>query len=208
MKRKGSVARSSRIHRARLNHSIARFWLILGLVVTILGGGFLLFNLRKPYLPGKGGQLIVRQAPAFPETKEQPRKQELSFYKTLNGKGDKTSSEIHLQSPKTAKGSSKLNASRPIKAMSAQANSPFTKRYTLQVGSFMEQSSAQKIVSRLVGKGYPAYLSKIQLPAQDVRYRVRVGAFGDKDKAKILAERLEKEEGLKSFIAFTEPVTQ
>jgi cell division septation protein DedD len=203
------MARSSNIHRAReLNHTKARFWLILGLVVAILGGGLLFYNQQKPSLPAKGGQLIVRPAPVFPETKVRPKEQELSFYKTLTEKADKAPSVVHPRPPQKTEGSSRMNSSRAAKATSVQAYDPLTKRFTLQVGSFMEQSSAQKFVSRLVGKGYPAYLSKTQLPTQDVRYRVRVGAFEDKDKAKILAERLEKEEGLKSFIAFAEPLTQ
>ncbi len=92
----------------------------------------------------------------------------------------------------------------------AAAKSPVSPRkgpskgYTLQVGSFQEKQSAQRLVRHLVGKGYPAYWVKADLGGEEVRYRVRVGSFSDKQDARKLAERLENREGLKSFVAYRE----
>ena len=155
----------------------------------------MLFNVQKPSRVEKGGRLIVGQPSVSPESSKEHKKEELTFYKTLTDKGNKAPSVVNPhQSKKIVQNSLAVDTDRPVMGRE--------KRYTLQVGSFMEKNAAQKLVAKLVGKGYPAYLVKAQLAIQDIRYRVRVGSFGDKTQAKALAERLEKEEGLKSFIAY------
>ncbi|MCI0529551.1 MAG: SPOR domain-containing protein, partial [Nitrospira sp.] len=74
--------------------------------------------------------------------------------------------------------------------------------------SFVEMESAKKLVRKLTGKVYPAYLINTTVAEVETRYRVRVGSFVDKVKAKSVAEQLEKEEALKSFITFLEKGSQ
>ncbi len=148
--------------------------------------------------PEKVGRLIVG---------DPSKKEELTFYKTLTDRGDKRSPAIDLK-PTKALSSPKVDQRRPAQTQVNKSNHPVLNLYTLQVGSFVEKESAQKLVRKLTGKGYPAYLFKVMVTGGETRYRVRVGSFADKMKAKSVAERLEKEEALKSFITFLEKGSQ
>ena len=179
----------------------------------------------------EGGRLIIRERPSqkLPrgpdkETpKDLPRKEELTFYQALTDKADKNSSRLDLQPRNVAPSSKSKSIKTQLnkkggqdsgsadKAMrqSASGGMPehtpphlIEKRYTLQVGSFTEKASAQRLAQKLVGRGYPAYVIKTLLADRDVRYRVRVGHFADKIQAKAIAGRLEEQEGLKAFIAY------
>ena len=79
---------------------------------------------------------------------------------------------------------------------------PEGRSFTLQVGSFVQQKSADRLVKKLRARGYPAYLVEVHFPDQATMYRVRVGSFSDKRAAKKLARRLAEKEGLQSFIAY------
>ena len=174
-----------------------------------------------------GGRLIIkeRSTQKFPRgpVKETPkdltRKEELTFYQTLTDKADKNSSRLDLQPRKVAPSSKPKSAQARLNTKTGQGSEqadkavlqakpkyalpPMTKKlYTLQVGSFLEKESAQKLAQKLVGRGYTAYIIKTLLADREVRYRVRVGYFVDKIQAKAIAGRLEKQEGIKSFIAF------
>jgi cell division protein FtsN len=161
--------------------------------------GLLLFDKnQQSSKPEKVGRLIVG---------DQPKKEELTFYKTLTERGDKRPPAADLK-PAKALPSPKVDKRRPAQTPVQEATHPTLKLYTLQVGSFVEKESAQKVVRKLTAKGYPAYLVKVMVSDGEMRYRVRVGSFADKMKAKPVAERLEKEEALKSFITFLEKGSQ
>jgi len=74
-------------------------------------------------------------------------------------------------------------------------------KYTIQVGSFAEESPAAALTKRLKGKGYDAYVIKSDVPGVGVRWRVRVGHFENRVEAQSVAQRLQKKEGLAFFLA-------
>ncbi len=66
-------------------------------------------------------------------------------------------------------------------------------QYTVQIGSFKNESHAKKLQNKLKSKGYPAFLKQVEL-AQGTRFRVRVGSFENSDIAKNYADILLKKE--------------
>ncbi len=195
-------------HARRAISSTPRIFIIGTLVLLALAGiGLLLFgqNFRggateqESSKPEKIGRLIVE---------EQPKKEELTFYKTLTDRGDKRPPAADLKPPKTLSNPFEANKPQLAQTKINKSNNSESKFYTLQVGSFVEMESAQKLVRKLTGKGYPAYLINTTVADGETRYRVRVGSFVDKVKAKSVAEQLEKQEALKSFITFLEKGSQ
>ncbi len=70
--------------------------------------------------------------------------------------------------------------------------------FVVQVVATRERKEADAIARRLVGKGYPAFVT---LPANGPRmFRVRVGTFADRRQAESTASRLRKEEQFKPWI--------
>ena len=66
--------------------------------------------------------------------------------------------------------------------------------FTVQVGSFINEKNANNLCYELKEKGYDAYISEIQEPANFVNnkhYRVRVGKFGTRMEAENVKEQLE-----------------
>lgn len=134
--------------------------------------------------------------------KEASQKDEFTFYQSLTAPGDQPAAVgLPPAKKKPAEETAQVQVprKRPLKE---------THQYTLQVGSFAERQSADRLVARLVRKGYSAYMMEARLQDQGVRYRVRVGSFSDKKRARVLAERLAKREGLQSFVAFAGPENQ
>lgn len=67
-------------------------------------------------------------------------------------------------------------------------------RFTIQVASFKDTQSADKLVGELRGKGYPAYQLRTDVPEKGVWFRVRVGAYESRPAAegtfkKLLGDR-------------------
>lgn len=73
-------------------------------------------------------------------------------------------------------------------------------KYTIQLASLDEQNKAEKMVSQLIDRGHAAYFYRADVKGKTY-YRVRCGRFVDKDEARGYARRLEKEEGMKGFVA-------
>jgi cell division septation protein DedD len=71
--------------------------------------------------------------------------------------------------------------------------------FTVQVAAVKGRSEADRMVKRLAGKGYPAYLTTPTAGAPGV-FRVRVGKFKERREAESMAGRLEKEEQFKPWI--------
>ena len=63
--------------------------------------------------------------------------------------------------------------------------------YILQVGSFRDFSSADKIKAELALLGIFANIQRVMLNGQDVRHRVRLGPYKSMDEMKDISHRLE-----------------
>jgi DedD protein len=72
--------------------------------------------------------------------------------------------------------------------------------WAVQVVSLRDRAQASKIVQRLTGKGYPAYLIAPVAGAPAQVFRVQVGRFDDRQEAQRVSERLKKEEQFDPWI--------
>ena len=71
---------------------------------------------------------------------------------------------------------------------------------TVQVGAFEKFSNAESLAIKLHKKGYKAYIVYPASGGEKILYRVCVGHFTAKKKAKILSEQIRKVEDLETFI--------
>ena len=76
--------------------------------------------------------------------------------------------------------------------------------YSVQVAAVPTKDEADRLVTRLVGQGYPAYAIRGEGAAANL-YRVRVGGYPDRAAAQEVAKRLEGTEGFKPWIAKETP---
>jgi cell division septation protein DedD len=83
-----------------------------------------------------------------------------------------------------------------IKQPNPVAPSPLPRelgQFTVQLGASQDRTEAQKLESRARGAGLKPYVVEAQLGAKGTWYRVRVGAFGDKDSANQFRKDVERE---------------
>jgi cell division septation protein DedD len=66
-------------------------------------------------------------------------------------------------------------------------------QYTIQIGSFKNESDAKKLQNKLKSKGYPAFLKQVTI-GEDTWFRLRIGTFETKNQAKIYGDILLKRE--------------
>jgi hypothetical protein len=73
-------------------------------------------------------------------------------------------------------------------------------RFTVQVGSFKERESAERLEQALSARGYEVHLKREAVPGQGTMHRVRVGRFQDRDDAERFRKRLHPSEGQGSIV--------
>lgn len=71
--------------------------------------------------------------------------------------------------------------------------------YAVQVGSFSSSEAARMMQTRLEGRGYESFVS-LRRDDDGRRWRVRVGPFGARDRADHTASRLQRGEGLATWV--------
>ena len=101
-----------------------------------------------------------------------------------------------LTSPARGPGEGPAPGNPPASAGRA-ARSP---RFTVQVAATQNRSAAQGLADKLMRKGYPAFVLEPADP-ENGWYRVRIGHFSDRGETQALADRVAKQEGLRSFVA-------
>lgn len=69
-------------------------------------------------------------------------------------------------------------------------------KFTVQLGSFRSVDNAYSLEKKLNARGYPSFVKKFVVPNKGTWYRVRVGTFNNKEKAKIYAEKIKSKEKL------------
>ena len=110
--------------------------------------------------------------------------------KTQPQKKDKISGKINLKEKK--KGG--------IKNQAGQSGALIPEvQYTVQVASLTDKNIAEKMVNRLMDKGYPAYFYEVELKGRTY-YRVRCRKFFNRKDAEKYLDKLEREEGIKGFV--------
>ena len=73
--------------------------------------------------------------------------------------------------------------------------------WVVQLAALRDRQTANAIVQRLTGKGYPAFLVSPAAGAPAPVFKVQVGRYDDKEQAEQVRRRLEKEEQFKPWIS-------
>ncbi len=66
-------------------------------------------------------------------------------------------------------------------------------KFTVQLGALQDGADAAQLAARAAAVGLKAYVAEARLPGKGVWYRVRVGAFADKDSAERFRRDVERE---------------
>ncbi len=159
-----------------------------------------------------GGRLVIGQPapgstsrPATPgsQASESPYKpQEFTFYKSLGNTSQapalepKPSAEPRVPPPQPP--AKRVEGAKPVAR----------KSYTVQVGSFQDRKSAERLAAKVRHYRYTVSVTRVVLPDTGVRYRVRMGSFSTREDALKLAETLKKKDRkLEPFVALNLPAS-
>ncbi|MFZ5862809.1 MAG: SPOR domain-containing protein [Nitrospirota bacterium] len=156
-----------------------------------------------------GGRVVIGSKSASTASKppangatsaEAPYKpQEFTFYKSL---GTTTESEPKLEPPPASVPPPRATPS----AKTADRKGTATRKaYTVQVGSFQDRKSAERLATKVRRYQYTVSVNRVVLPDSGVRYRVRVGSFATRDDALKVADILKKKERVEPFVALVAP---
>ncbi len=199
-------------------------------IVLVIGFFFLGYFVGK--YQSKAGSAPADAAPPLPEieSKQAPKPEDLTFYKTLTDKSDKTVSiDLHPapagQGEHDAKKSSgadkaeekgtqtkkeKTAATAPVSASkqplavkkenTSSALKNTKVRYTLQIASYQEKGMADDDIKKMKQRGYAAFVVASDLPGKGTWYRVRLGSFSSKTSAEKLQKELHAKEGISPII--------
>lgn len=72
-------------------------------------------------------------------------------------------------------------------------------RYTIQASSVKNRPDADRLLSKLIKRGYPAYLLTSQIEGKGTWHRVRIGSYPTKDAAKRVLDEL-RQAGMKPIL--------
>jgi cell division protein FtsN len=73
-------------------------------------------------------------------------------------------------------------------------------RFTVNIGSFRERTSAERLTNELKAKGYKAFVAEATIPQKGTWYRVSVGRFPSREEAQAFARTVKEKEGTDSFV--------
>jgi DedD protein len=107
---------------------------------------------------------------------------------------DKPKAQVEPQKPATVT-PPPTPQPRPLRGGTARNS------WVVQIVALRDRQTANSIVSRLTGKGYPAFLVDPAAGAPAPVFKVQVGRYADRDEAEQVRRRLEKEEQFKPWIS-------
>jgi cell division protein FtsN len=124
---------------------------------------------------------------------------ELGFHEALKT----PKSDIQLPAPIPKQVLDKIKPATPPKAAAAKPEksepTESQKEFAVQVASTKDLKDADRLISRLKTKGYPAYKVLGKVPGKGIWFRIRVGPYKGKDEAKKALAKLKKNK-LKGFV--------
>jgi cell division septation protein DedD len=106
------------------------------------------------------------------------------------------------ESPRAAPKTAVAQTSPALRTDAVPASSfaePAGKGFVLQVQAFPTRAAADALASRLKGKGYTAFVA-VNPDNVPLKFRVRVGKYGNKREADSVADRLKREEHFKPWL--------
>jgi len=192
------------------------FILIFGFMVAsavIFFFGFLVGQRRTEWLLAREERVVRREMPPAPTPGEQPLQGTVdrAFYENMKEKAYRRLQEATAATPTTiqvAQGTrltpTARTADRPTEATppprrteGASAGEWADAGWTVQVNSTTNPQQARELARGLKSKGYDAYT--VQAPVRgQTWYRVRVGRFTSRDKAREMESRLKTREGMEN----------
>jgi cell division protein FtsN len=155
--------------------------------------------------PGSGETGRQETPPPSTTTKRKIPFKDLEFYEKLARK-----KEAQLQNPAVAKTPPKEKpptavAAKPPPPAQRQKKSsvrqkPSTNRFTVQLASFKDLTSAKKFAARFRGLKHKATIREVELSGKGRWYRVQVGKLASREEATALANHLAKKYQLHAFV--------
>ena len=94
---------------------------------------------------------------------------------------------------------------KETKEESLQPQKPLEALFAVQVGAFRNASYAKALMAWLKEKGYSAYMTHSGSKNGEKLYKVCIGKFTEREKAKTLSEKIRSSEGLETFVTALQP---
>ena len=192
---------------------LALFWMfLLGLFVGkgITPANINFTEIKKRMMaegiwPGSSEMGRQENHPPTTTTKKKIPLKDLEFYEKLARK-----KEARLQKPAAAKTPPKEKppttvAAKPPPPAKQQKKSsvqqkPSTDRFTVQLASFKDLTSAKKFAARFRGLKHKATIREVELSGKGRWYRVQVGKLASREEATALANDLAQKYQLHAFV--------
>ena len=192
---------------------LALFWMfLLGLFVGkgITPANINFTEIKKRMMaegiwPGSSEMGRQESPPPSTTTKKKIPLKDLEFYEKLAKK-----KEAQLQKPAVAKTPPKEKPPTTVAAKppppakqqkkSSEQQKPSTDRFTVQLASFKDLTSAKKFAARFRGLKHKATIREVELSGKGRWYRVQVGKLASREEATALANRLAKNYQLHAFV--------
>jgi len=186
------MRKASRIYKRKSRSNLETFIILIGAII-ILGVAFNLARDRS-YIPPEEPTIVEEEKAESPVTKvlvELPQKETV---KKVEEKEKFPEEEIKKEvtpeekPPLTEPSTIKTSKVEPeVKIVKESETVSDKKVYTIQVGAFSKEGSAQNLAKEIRGKGYQTYVIKGK-----TLYKVQVGEFKTSDEAKAISEKLKK----------------
>jgi len=125
-----------------------------------------------------------------------------TFYESLTNKKGKTA-PLNDKPPLVEKAPKSLNKKKPATEVkqTGKTETADIKGLVLQVVSYSQEGKARLFRNVLMREGYgKAVVIAAEIPGKGTWYRVRIVDIKDKQTAKLLQERLQKQKAIRSFI--------
>lgn len=87
-----------------------------------------------------------------------------------------------------------------VEAVQVENSAPGGGSVILQVASYKNETTAQKLLQELVSAGYTGTVVRADLGERGVWFRVRIGPYIDENRARMVLESLGEERNLKGYI--------
>ena len=171
-------------------------------VVIFLAGIFIGQKIEENKLLPRSDAPLVRipaQAPPPGPGQSAPAGDELTFYDTL-AKGSTKAGPAKKAEVPQAEAKTEEKAKGKKLAAKTEAAPPSQGEWTVQINAFPHERDAKNLAKSLADKGYDAYVVPVEIKGQ-AWYRVRVGHFATREKAKELQDTMVKKENFNTAIA-------
>jgi len=192
---------------------LALFWMfLLGLFVGkgITPANINFTEIKKRMMaegiwPGSSEMGRQESPPPTTTTKKKIPLKDLEFYEKLAKK-----KEAQIQKPAAAKTPPKEKPPTTVAAKppppakqqkkSSEQQEPSTDRFTVQLASFKDLTSAKKFAARFRGLKHKATIREVELSGKGRWYRVQVGKLASREEAAALANDLAQKYQLHAFV--------